>query len=223
MRASGSEIDDPVAAHFADQEQREDAANLGIWLFLTTEVMFFGALFVGFTIYRTHYSSDFVAASRHLDVFLGGLNTLVLLTSSFFMACAVCCANAGNRRGAVRNLAITLVLAIGFLGIKAYEWSTEYHHHLVPGLNFDLPGVATQSAAHQQLFFCFYFIMTGIHAVHMIAGAGVISWLIVHNSRRREPLTATERIRIDATALYWHFVDLVWVFLLPLLYLAGLD
>lgn len=213
---------DPVAVHLSDRGQREDIARLGMWLFLSTEVLFFGALFLGFTIYKHTYPEDFIAASKHLKVVLGGLNTLVLLTSSFFIALGVMAAQRGERKAATRYLIVTLVLAIVFLGIKGLEWYQEFGEKLVPGWNFEMPGATEASAAHQQLFFCFYFIMTGIHGVHMIIGSGVILWLILRCRWGTGPLSQTETIRIESTALYWHFVDMVWVFLLPLLYLTGL-
>lgn len=214
---------DPVARHLADREQREDIARLGMWLFLSTEVLFFGALFLGFTIYRLSYPADFIAASKHLNVWLGGLNTFVLLSSSFLVALAVLSAQRGERRGATRYLGLTLLLALVFLGIKGFEWHQEYQEKLVPGWNFHLAEAGESSAAHQQLFFCFYFIMTGVHALHMLAGSGVLTWLILRSRRGYGALSQTETIRIESIALYWHFVDIVWVFLLPLLYLTGLD
>lgn len=214
---------DPVARHLTDRLQREDIARLGMWLFLSTEVLFFGALFLGFTVYRLSYPADFIAASKHLKVWLGGLNTFVLLTSSFFVALAVLSAQRGERRGATRYLGLTLLLAIVFLGVKGFEWYQEFQEKLVPGWNFILPDAGEASSAHQQLFFCFYFIMTGVHAVHMLTGSGVMSWLILRCRRGRGTLSQTEVIRIESLALYWHFVDIVWVFLLPLLYLTGLD
>ena len=214
---------DPVARHLADPRQRLEIARLGVWLFLSTEVLFFGALFVGFTLYRHSYPAEFVAASGHLNLWLGGFNTLVLLTSSLFVALAVLGADHGDRRRATRYLIATLALALVFLGIKAFEWYQEYEEHLVPGLNFALPGAEQGWAAHQELFFCYYFIMTGVHAFHMLAGSGVLIWLILRGRRARGPLNQTDSIRIESTALYWHFVDVVWVFLLPLLYLTGFD
>ncbi|RYD91605.1 MAG: cytochrome c oxidase subunit 3 family protein [Sphingobacteriales bacterium] len=213
---------DPVASHLAEPAQRADVARLGMWLFLSTEVLFFGGMMLGYTVYRMTYPADFIAASGRLKVALGATNTLVLLTSSFFVALAVKSAQRDERRTVVRHLLVTLALAIVFLGIKSYEWYSEYDENLVPGLNFALPGVDAASAAHQQLFFCFYFIMTGIHGVHMMIGCGVIGWLILRGHRGSGPLSQTEVVRVESTALYWHFVDIVWVFLLPLLYLTGL-
>lgn len=214
---------DAVARHLADPQQRLDIARLGVWLFLSTEVLFFGVLFLGFTLYRRSYPAEFIAASGHLNLWLGGFNTFVLLTSSLFVALAVLGADHGDRRRSTRYLMVTLALALVFLAIKAFEWYREYQDHLVPGLNFSLPGAEAGWAAHQQMFFCFYFILTGVHAFHMVAGSGVLFWLILRGCRGRGPLSQTESIRIEATALYWHFVDIIWVFLLPLLYLTGYD
>lgn len=215
-------IMDSVVSHLTEPAQRADVARLGMWLFLSTEVLFFGGMILAFTVYRMTYSADFIAASARLKVGLGGTNTLVLLTSSFFIALAVLAAQRDDRRSVIRYLLVTLALAIVFLGIKGYEWYSEFNEKLVPGLNFTLPGVDAASAAHQQLFFCFYFIMTGIHGIHMIIGSGVITWLILRGRRETGPLSQTDVVRIESTALYWHFVDIVWVFLLPLLYLTGL-
>ena len=214
---------DPVAAHLSDPEQREEMATLGMWIFLSTEVLFFGALFLGFTVYRTLYPEAFIAASGHLNVWLGSINTFILLTSSFFIALAVAAAHAGDRKKSTRHLCITALLALLFLGIKAVEYHQEYQEYLIPGVNFSMKDTDPVSAAHQQLFFCFYFFMTGLHAIHMLAGTGVMGWLIGRGFHRKGPLSQTDRIRIESLALYWHFVDIVWVFLLPLLYLTGLE
>lgn len=212
---------DPVASHLCDPDQREEIATLGMWLFLSTEVLFFGGLFLGFAIYRMRYRDAFIAASGHLNVALGSTNTLILLTSSLFVALAVLASRRGERRRSTVYLMITVLLALVFLCIKFYEWDSEYHEKLVPGLNFSMPNAA--DAQRQQLFFCYYFIMTGIHALHMIIGTGVISWIILRGWQGKDKLSQTERIRIESTALFWHFVDIIWVFLLPLLYLTGLE
>ncbi|MBK1882075.1 cytochrome c oxidase subunit 3 [Luteolibacter pohnpeiensis] len=210
--------------HLSDSNQRAEMATLGMWIFLTTEVLFFGALFLAFTIYRHKYSADFVAASDHLNVWLGGLNTFILLTSSFFVALAVAAAHAGNRKRTNWHLCATVILAVIFLGIKAIEYHQDFTEKLIPGRHFNVSGTDSSAIAHQQLFFCFYFIMTGIHAFHMIAGTGVMAWMIMKNLRTKEdPMTQTDRIRVESIGLYWHFVDIVWVFLLPLLYLTGLE
>lgn len=214
---------DPVAAHLCDEEQRKEISTLGMWLFLSTEVLFFGGLFVGFAIYRSTYAADFIAASGHLKVYLGGINTLVLLTSSFFVALAVLAARKNERQAVTRNLLITIALAVLFLAIKGYEWFGEYQENLVPGVNFSMPNIDPTSAAHQQLFMIFYFIMTGIHGIHMLAGTGVMAWITWRSKNGRGDLSQTELIRIESTALYWHFVDVMWIFLLPLLYLTGLE
>lgn len=214
---------DPIASHLSDPGQREEMATLGVWIFLATEILFFGGLFLGYAVYRMSYPETFVAASGHLDVFLGGLNTFVLLTSSLFIAFAVLAAREGDRKRSTKHLAITLVLALGFLGIKFHEWREEAAKNLVPGAGFEIHGVAGEAAAQQHLFFCFYFGMTGLHALHMLIGAGLIGWLVWRGWNGAGRIGATARIRIESVALYWHFVDLVWIFLLPLLYLTGLE
>jgi cytochrome c oxidase subunit 3 len=223
-----------VADHFDDADQQFGAATLGMWAFLATEVLFFGGMFAGYALYRYWYPDAFVAASHRLDVWLGTINTAVLLTSSLMMALAVRAAQTDDRRGTVRLLAATILLGSIFLGIKGYEYYHKFTEHLVPGPTFSFgAGHASatakatanppQAAAvpvipqHAQLFFSFYFALTGLHATHMIIGIAILSLLILR--ARRGDFCAAYFTPVEITGLYWHFVDIVWVFLFPLLYL----
>ena len=205
----------PVAVQFDDAEQQRESATIGMWVFLATEVMFFGGMFLGYAVYRSSYPMAFGEASRRLDIVLGALNTAILLTSSLTMAMAVHAAHQGKRRQLVGFLIGTIVLGSAFLGIKFYEYFQKFEEHLVPGRGFALEGADPR---HSQLFFSFYFAMTGMHAVHMIIGIGMMGVLIVFALRGKY----SERYYnpVEMAGLYWHFVDIVWVFLFPLLYLV---
>jgi cytochrome c oxidase subunit III len=248
--ASGSSKTN-LAHHFDSYDQQQQAASLGVWVFLVTEIMFFGGLFTAYILYRSKYPEAFIAGSHQLDVKLGTINTVVLIFSSLTMAMAVRSAQLGKSKAIVGFLIATIVLGSVFLGIKA----TEYHHkwveHLIPGESFhideahlptlhgkpvisDLPtGIVGESRAdvplitpprtdiqaHTQLFFFLYFAMTGLHALHMIIGVGLLAWLIVPSMRGR--FDANNHNYVEGIGLYWHFVDIVWIFLFPLLYLVG--
>jgi cytochrome c oxidase subunit 3 len=227
-----------LAHHFENIEQQHEAATLGMWLFLATEVMVFGGLFTGYTVFRSLYPEAFAAGSRALHLELGGVNTAILLTSSLTMALAVYCAQIGNQRRLVLCLLLTAGLGITFLGIKGYEYYVDYEEGLVPfpGFEFKQDWKASDStpprledsprglqpsqfAQRVKLFYTFYYFMTGLHALHMIVGLavlGVLAWL-AHRGRFSPEYNAP----VEVGGLYWHFVDVVWIFLLPLLYLAG--
>jgi cytochrome c oxidase subunit 3 len=206
----------PALAHqFEDLEQQHDAATLGMWVFLVTEVMFFGGLFAGYTMYRSVYPAAFAAGSRLCEVALGASNTLILITSSLTMALAVYSARRGQRRLLLLCLAATMALGVVFLGIKFLEYFHKYEEHLIPGSSFVYDG----SAARQvELFICFYFGLTGLHALHMIIGLGVLAVLTVFAWRGR--FSPVHYSQVEVAGLYWHFVDIVWIFLFPLLYLV---
>jgi cytochrome c oxidase subunit 3 len=225
-----------LAHHFDDVDQQYTSAELGMWLFLATEILFFGGVFCGYAVYRYWYHDAFTLGSHQLDYWLGTLNTAVLLTSSLTMALAVRAAQTNDQRGTVQNLVWTLLLGSVFLGIKVVEYRHKFEHHLVPGPNFSLehlhdpaadrqdtsaPHSATghlpPQAANVQLFFSFYFVMTGLHALHMVIGVAVLATLIVAASRGA--FSAEYFTPVEMSGLYWHFVDIVWVFLFPLLYL----
>jgi cytochrome c oxidase subunit 3 len=205
-----------LAHHFEDVEQQRESSTLGMWVFLATEVLFLGALFAAYLVYRSSYAAAFAAASHHLNVPLASINTGVLLCSSFTMALAVHAAQTGKRRQLIVFLLLTMLLGAVFLGIKFTEYYVDYQEHLVPltGFDFAFEGPDAQKA---RLFFDFYFALTGLHALHMILGIGlmaVITFLAWRNRFSPEYYTP-----VELSGLYWHFVDIVWVFLFPMLYL----
>ena len=214
--ATTDDHDPALQHHFHDMQQQYTAASLGMWLFLVTEVMFFGGVFAAYFVYRSRFPEGFVDASHHLDIWLGGINTVVLIFSSVTMALAVHAAQLSRRRALVLFLIATLVLGGIFLTIKFVEYGHKFEEGYVPGASFQYEGPLASAA---ELFFLFYFTMTGIHALHMIIGIGVIlvlllpAWRGVYSARYFAP--------VEAFGLYWHFVDIVWIFLFPLLYLFG--
>ena len=187
-----------------------------MWVFLITEIMFFGGVFAGYTVYRNAYPEAFAEASRHLGVVLGAINTAVLICSSLTMAMAVHAAQIGRRKALVTFLLLTIALGSLFLGIKVVEYSHKFHEHLVPGAAFLYEG---PHAPQAEIFFSFYFAMTGMHALHMIIGIAIISVLVFLSWRGR--FTPEYYWPVELTGLYWHFVDIVWIYLFPLLYLIG--
>ena len=209
--------------HFADMEQQRDASSLGMWLFLATEIMFFGGMFCAYLIYRLWYFPEFAAASNSLDITLGTVNTAVLICSSLTVVLAVRAAQIGKRQAQVIYLALTLVLGLAFLGIKAVEWTSKFKEHHIPGPTFhfegDVPGHPGRPVdqQHAQIFFSLYFAMTGMHALHMIIGVGIFSYLLYYACKGR--YTPEYHTPLENSGLYWHFVDIVWIYLFPLLYL----
>jgi len=206
----------PLAHQFDDLEQQREAATLGMWVFLATEIMFFGGLFTLYAAYRSVYAQAFAEGSRHLDVVLGAANTAVLISSSLTMALAVHGAQVGRRRMLLGGLAATVLLGTTFLGIKAVEYVHKFEDGLVPGLAFTFTG---PDAPHVELFFWMYFAMTGVHALHLVIGIGALAALLIQGGRGR--FTPQYHVPVELTGLYWHFVDIIWIFLLPLLYLIG--
>jgi cytochrome c oxidase subunit 3 len=206
-----------LAHHFDTLEQQAEATTLGMWVFLVTEVLFFGGLFMVYTVYRNWYPDAFAAASHSLDITLGTINTAVLITSSLTMALAVHAAQLGQRRLLMLLLLATMALGAVFLGIKGVEYYQKFVEHHVPGagFNFEEP----QFAVHAQIFFSLYFVMTGLHALHMIIGFGIMTFMLWW--AWRGTITAEYYSPIEIAGLYWHFVDIVWIFLFPLLYLLG--
>jgi cytochrome c oxidase subunit III len=204
-----------LAHQFDDIEQQHESASLGMWIFLATEILFFGAMFLGYAVYRGAYHAAYAQASRHLDVLLGGINTGVLLCSSLTMALAVHAAQLGGRRIVVVFLLATILLGCVFLGIKGFEYYHKYEERLIPGRHFEFEG---PNPNHAQIFFSFYFVMTGMHALHMIIGIGIMLVMIMLTLKDR--FSAEYYFPIEMSGLYWHFVDIVWVFLFPLLYLV---
>lgn len=237
--------------HFDTMAQQKEAAVIGMWVFLLTEILFFGGLFVAYMIYRVWYFDAFAEASRSLDLFWGGLNTAVLIFSSLTMAMAVRSAQTSARKATVNWLILTMLLGTVFLGVKVIEYSDKFKHNHVPGPNFvwahqEAPGAEGAAAEHAtgaseaapaapashrqlslspdqlqrttQLYFSLYFTMTGLHALHMIIGIGlmsVITWMAWKGRFDEHYYTP-----VELSGLYWHFVDIVWIFLFPLLYLV---
>jgi cytochrome c oxidase subunit III len=213
--------------HFAEPQQQEDSASLGMWIFLGTEVMFFGGLFCAYLIYRLAYFGDFAAASQTLSWKLGATNTAVLICSSLTVVFAVYAAQQGKRTTLIGSLVLTIILGFAFLGIKATEYAEKFEKHHVPGPSFQfdnvpVPGHPDQMAnrGHAQIYFALYFIMTGLHALHMIIGIGFFTWLLFAAWRGR--FTPEYNTPVEMGGLYWHFVDIVWIYLFPLLYLIDL-
>jgi cytochrome c oxidase subunit 3 len=223
--------------HFETMDQQEDATGFAMWLFLLTEIMFFGGLFTAYLIYRNWYYPAFVAGSHQLDIFWGTANTAVLITSSFTMAMGVWCAETRRKAGLVLCLVLTLFLGLVFLGIKSIEYGEKIEKHHVPGFHYSLKSftdpesdpeiyklyhdkpLALDMARHTEMYFGLYFAMTGMHALHMIIGCGILIYLIV---RAQAGAYTTGHVTfVENFGLYWHFVDIIWIFLFPLLYLIS--
>ena len=201
---------------FDTVEQQYAAANMGMWAFIIQEILFFGGMFGAYTVYRNEYHDAFVEGSHHLDIALGTFNTGVLIGSSLTMALAVRCAQQGRKEGTFRWIIGTMILGAIFLGVKVIEYTEKYHHHLIPGSSFQWDG---PEPGPMKIFYSLYFCMTGMHALHMIIGIGLMLWLLP--KVKRGLYTADYNTPIENFGLYWHFVDIVWIFLFPLLYLIG--
>jgi len=208
--------------HFPDLGKQREASSLGMWVFLVTEVLFFGGMFLAYAIYRETYRHAFEGASNLLDLKLGATNTVVLIVSSLTMALAVWASGLGKKNLTVLFLVLTILLGATFLGIKYVEYKQKFDRHEVPGAHFVVP---LDEETHRplprqsEMFFSLYFCMTGLHALHMIIGLGLVSWLV--RRARRGDFTPRYNTPVDMVGLYWHFVDIVWIFLFPLLYLLG--
>jgi len=222
--------------HFETEQQQREAGSFGMWLFLLTELMFFGGMFFAYLLYRNWYYEAFVAASNQLSVPLGAVNTVILIASGFFMALGVWASEVGKKNLLVLFLVLTTVFGFAFLGIKSVEYHEKWEKHHIPGSSFDVrefinpplnakTGKATEQplapdmAQKTQVFFFLYFAMTGMHALHMIIGLGVLFWLIAR--AQLGEFTSGYVAPIENFGLYWHFVDIVWLFLFPLLYLIN--
>jgi len=209
-----------IQHHFESADQQKDASTIGMWVFLVTEVMFFGGMFLAYFVYRQAYPAAFASASNNTSLLIGAANTTVLICSSLTMALAVRSAAVGKKNLIVLFLILTLLLGGTFLGVKAYEYHDKWVRHEVPGHNFDCrdeSGKACIDAGHTPLFFALYFGMTGLHATHMIVGVGIILFLI--SQARKGAYGPAWHTPVELFGLYWHFVDIVWIFLFPLLYL----
>jgi cytochrome c oxidase subunit 3 len=205
-----------LAHHFDNLDQQREAGTLGMWVFLVTEVLFFGGLFITYIVYRRWYPDAFAVGSHELDITLGTINTAVLITSSLTMALAVHSAQLGQRRLLLLFLIATMLLGSTFLGIKGVEYYHKYTEHHIPGPGFQFEA---EYFRHAQLFFSLYFLMTGLHALHMIIGLGIMLWMLWWSWSG--VITREYYSPIEISGLYWHFVDIVWIFLFPLLYLIG--
>jgi cytochrome c oxidase subunit 3 len=200
---------------FDTAAQQKDASTLGMWVFLITEIMFFGGMFLMYTVYNNLYPDVFALASKTLNEVIGATNTAVLLCSSFTMVLAVRSAQLGRRNSTMVFIVLTMLMGMAFLGIKAFEWNQKFQEHHVPGPGFHLAGTALQGQA--QLFFSLYFAMTGLHALHMVVGCGIMAFLLIQTGRHK--FSSSYYTPIDIGGLYWHFVDIIWIFLFPLFYL----
>ncbi len=202
--------------HFADLDQQRETATLGMWIFLLTEVMFFGGMFTAYLVYRVAYPVAFREASEHMLFMAGTLNTAVLICSSLFVAMAVHAAQLGERKRLVLFLLLALLLGIVFLAIKGFEYHDHWVEHKVPGATFQFEGTDPR---HAEVFFALYFIMTGFHALHMLIGIGLVSMVAYLAWQGR--YTPAYHTPVENVGLYWHFVDIIWIFLYPLLYLIS--
>jgi cytochrome c oxidase subunit 3 len=202
--------------HYSEPEQQRESAKLGMWIFLLTEVLFFGGLFVAYSVYRAWNPEIFHQAHVHLDIELGAINTLVLITSSLTIALAIRSMQLARKKETLVLLTVTLALAALFLVIKYFEYSHKIHLGQLPGKFYSYTEIA---GTNPHIFFSVYFAMTGLHGLHVIVGIGVIAWLIVRTAKNHfSPEYCTP---IEMTGLYWHLVDIIWIFLFPLFYLVG--
>jgi cytochrome c oxidase subunit 3 len=216
-----------LAHHFENMEQQKDAATLGMWAFLATEVLFFGGVLTCFAVYRYWYKVGFIAGTDCQSALIGTLNTAVLLTSSLTMALAVHAAAGGRKTALAQLLALTILLGAAFLGVKGYEYTRDYHEGLFPGATtfHPSPEIKEKWAEAQlnpvprqvELYFVFYFVLTGLHALHMLIGMVILG--IMFFRARQGRYTAGNPASVEVIGLYWHFVDIVWIFLFPILYL----
>jgi cytochrome c oxidase subunit 3 len=202
---------------FTDHAQQHSASVLGMWVFLATEMLLFGSIITGFLATRVFYPHEFEEAAGRLNVLIGGINTVVLLASSLAMALAVHAAQTNRRAMMGIGLAVTAFLGLAFLGLKGYEYYGDWRDGLVPLTARFSPGVGNSDRL--TLYMMFYFVLTGLHAVHLTIGIGLVGWLLVQSFRGKLPRTGATVTEV--IGLYWHFVDVVWIFLLPLLYLSG--
>jgi cytochrome c oxidase subunit 3 len=210
MSASGSH----VAHHFPDLETQAHAARLGMWLFLATEVLLFAGLFTAYALYRMLFPQAFAGASKLIETSMGALNTVVLITSSLTVALAYHYSREGRNRLAAGLLLLTVLFGVTFLVVKYFEYSHHFHAGHLPGRYYSYPGLTVAGAS---MFWTIYFLMTGLHGIHVVAGMGVLVWLAVGAWRGSYGGAYTTPIEVGG--MYWHLVDLVWIFLFPLLYL----
>ncbi len=206
-----------VAHHFDSADTQFDSGRMGVWIFLVTEILFFGGMFCAFAVFRSWYFDAFKEAHEHLDKVMGGTNTIVLICSSLTMALGVRSAQQSNKRRTMLMLALTLVFAATFLVIKYFEYAHKFEEGLLPGAAFTAEGFRTGKEAG--IFFACYFMMTGVHGVHVIVGMGLITWLLIRTARGE--FSSRYYAPVEGVGLYWHLVDIIWIYLFPLLYLIG--
>ena len=207
-----------LAHHFESLEQQTDASLLGMWIFLCTEILFFGGALMAYMIYRMWYPDAFAIASSEIAILPGAINTAVLILSTLTMALAVHAAQTGERGKIMFFIVITMILGAAFLGIKGYEYHEKYLEGHIPGFGLDFR-FEPEYQKNAQIFFSLYFVLTGLHALHMIVGLGIMTWMLIWV--KQGVITTEYYSPIEISGLYWHFVDIVWIFLFPLLYLIG--
>jgi cytochrome c oxidase subunit 3 len=213
--ADGAHAHNPnLAHHFETIEKQDHAVRLGMWLFLGTEVLLFAGLFLGYTVYRHFYHHVFHECSRTLDLSLGTLNTVVLITSSFTVALAFHAIKQGKNKLCASLMGVTILFALTFLAVKAIEYAHKFQEGALPGKFYHFAEVPDM---HANLFYTVYFLTTGLHAFHVIVGMSILAWLMVRVIKGR--YSASYYVPVELGGLYWHLVDLVWIFLFPLLYL----
>lgn len=205
-----------VHHHFDTAEQQYSSSKLGLWLFLVTEVLLFGGLFVAYIMFRAQYPDSFLESHLQLDRTMGAVNTLVLIGSSFTMAMAVGKAKANDPQAAARYCLVTLLCGALFMVIKYFEYSHKFHVGLLPGSFYSFEGIA---APHPEIFFSLYFMMTGLHGIHVLVGMGLIAWVMKGSYNNK--YGSAYSTPVELTGLYWHLVDLIWIYLFPLMYLIG--
>jgi len=205
------------AHHFNDADHEFEASKEGMWIFLVTEVLMVGAIFVGYLLLRNLYPEAFAAAHKLLNVKLGALNTVILITSSVTMVLGVTAAQRSQRKKAIQMLSLTILLGFGFLIVKYFEYSHKFHEGILPAGKFTYEGLANVPKA--PLFFSMYFMLTGVHAFHVVVGMLLIGWVILR--LRKGEIHGGFYTPVELVGFYWHFVDLVWIYLFPLLYLLG--
>jgi cytochrome c oxidase subunit III len=209
-----------LQAQFRDMDQQRETATLGMFVFLLTELMMFGGLFCSYLVYRTLYFSAFREGSRHMELWIGAVNTAVLICSSLTMALGVKAAQQGRRKAIILFLVITLLFGCTFLALKGVEYYGHWAKHEVPGFGFEFtshaPGV---DIGKVELFFALYFLMTGLHALHMLIGVGLVTGVLVYAYKGH--YSQLYHNPVENVGLYWHFVDIVWIYLFPLLYLIS--
>ena len=207
----------PLAHHWANPQQQLDAGKLGMWLFLATEILLFGGLFCSYIVYRTIHPEVFLNAHHFLDVKWGAINTVVLLFSSLTVALAIRSAQLGNQGKIKLYLVITIACAAAFLVVKYIEYSAKFAHGLLPGEAFTAVSPALPNPDQAHIFFGIYFLMTGLHGIHVVIGMGVLAWMLLRTQRGE--FGPHYYAPIELGGLYWHLVDVIWIFLFPLLYL----